>query len=154
NFHRYFEEDSSLRNITTAQFDREFSSGKKIIARQSFAFFGRKIEIPNYSFKGRQFNSYTDVSYFQPAGSHALVFGFNSVYDRFREFSDSSLIKRNETRTTIGVYAQDNFELTSRLSLEAGLRLDHLRHYGFFPLPRVSVLYRFTDNLSSRFGVG
>jgi iron complex outermembrane receptor protein/outer membrane receptor for ferrienterochelin and colicins len=82
------------------------------------------------------------------------VFGFNSVYDRFRESSDSSLIKRNETRTTIGVYAQDNFDLTSRLSLEAGLRLDHLRHYGVFPLPRVSILYRLTDNLTSRFGVG
>src|SRR5439155_8309055 len=33
--------------------------------------------------------------------------------------SDSSLIKRDETRATLGGYAQDNFVITSRLSLEA-----------------------------------
>jgi outer membrane receptor for ferrienterochelin and colicins len=66
----------------------------------------------------------------------------------------SSLIKRNETRTTFGGYVQDNFHITNRLSLEAGFRLDHLKHYGVFPLPRVSMLYRFTDNLSSRLSVG
>lgn len=154
-FHRYFEKNSSFRNITTAEFDREFSGGRKIIAKQSIASFTRQIEIPDYLFKGRQFNSYTDISYFQPVQNHALVFGFNAVYDRFAENADSSsLIKRDETRTTFGGYVQDNFDITNRLSLEAGFRLDHLKHYGVFPLPRVSVLYRFTDNLSSRFSVG
>ena len=154
-FHRYFEKNSSFRNITTAEFDREISGGRKIVAKQSIAFFSRKIEIPDYLFTGSQFDSYTDVSYFQPVQSHALVFGFNAVYDRFKEDPDSSsLIKRDETRTTFGGYVQDNFALTNRLSVEAGFRLDHLKHYGVYPLPRVSVLYRFTDNLSSRFSVG
>lgn len=154
-FHRYFEKNNSFRNITTAEFDREFSGGRKIIAKQSIASFSRQIEIPDYLFKGRQFNSYTDVSYFQPVQNHAFVFGFNAVYDRFAENPDSSsLIKRNETRTTFGGYVQDNFDVTNKLSLEAGFRLDHLKHYGVFPLPRVSMLYRFTDNLSSRFSVG
>jgi iron complex outermembrane receptor protein/outer membrane receptor for ferrienterochelin and colicins len=83
------------------------------------------------------------------------VFGFNAVYDRFAENAGSSgSIKRNETRTTFGGYIQDNFDITNRLSMEAGFRLDHLKHYGVFPLPRVSMLYRFTDNLSSRLSVG
>lgn len=154
-FHRYFEKNNSFRNITTAEFDREFSGGGKIIAKQSIASFNRQIEIPDYLFKGRQFNSYTDVSYFQTVQNHALVFGFNAVYDRFAETPESSsVIKRNESRTTFGGYVQDNFDITNRLSLEAGFRLDHLKHYGVFPLPRVSMLYRFTDNLSSRFSVG
>lgn len=153
--HRYFEKNTSFRNITTAEFDREFSGGRKIIAKQSIALFNRQTEIPNYLFKGRQLNSYTDLSYFQGVGKHVLVLGFNAVYDRFAENPDSSsLIKRDETRTTFGGYVQDNFEITNRLSFEAGFRLDYLRHYGVFPLPRVSVLYRFTDNLSSRFSVG
>jgi iron complex outermembrane receptor protein/outer membrane receptor for ferrienterochelin and colicins len=153
-FHRYFEKDNSTRNITTVQFDHEFSGGRKLVAKQSVAFFSPKIEIPDYSFKGRQTNSYTDVSYFQPLKKHALVFGFNSVYDQFREHADTSAIKRNETRTTFGGYVQDNFDLAPRLSVEAGFRLDHLRHYGVFPLPRVSLLYKFTRNLSSRLSVG
>lgn len=154
-FHQYFENNRSLRNITTVQFDRDLSAGKRIVAKQSIAFFGREIEIPNYRFNGRQFNSYTDISYFHPIDSHALVFGFNAVYDQFREQPDStSPIRRDETRTTVGGYVQDNFDITDKLSLEAGFRLDVVRDYGVFALPRVSVLYKFNDNLSTRAGFG
>ena len=153
--HQYFEKNDSLRNITTAQLDREFSGGRRLLARQSLAFFMREIEIPDYAFEGQQLNSYTDISYFHPAGSHALVFGFNAAYDRFREGRGSGgLIPRDETRRTFGGYVQDSFALTEKLLIEAGFRLDHVRHYGAFALPRVSALYRFTDRLSSRFTVG
>lgn len=154
-FHQYFENNESLRNLTTLQFERGFDGGRSLVARQSVAFFRREIEVPGYLFKGRQFNSYTDVSYFHPAGKHTLVFGFNAAYDRFREGREShSLLPRDESRRTLGGYVQDSFTVTEKLSLEAGFRLDHLKHYGTFPLPRVSALYRFTDKLSSRFSVG
>lgn len=156
-FHRYFENNDSFRNITTLQLEREFSAGRKIVARQSLAFFDRKIEIPDYRFKGSQFNSYTDVSYFHPVKNHALVFGFNAVYDTFIEnATQTNSIGRDETRTTFGGYVQDSFNITNKLSLEAGFRLDAVKDYGAFLLPRVSALYRFTDNLSSRasFGLG
>lgn len=156
-FHRYFEKNNSLRNITTLQFDRDFSEGRRIVAKQSIAFFNREIEIPDYRFKGNQFNSYTDVSYFHPVKNHALIFGFNAVYDQFKEEPNSTnLARRNETRTTVGGYVQDNFDITEKLSLEAGFRLDAVKDYGVFALPRVSLLYRFTDKLSSRasFGLG
>ncbi|MET0646135.1 MAG: TonB-dependent receptor [Pyrinomonadaceae bacterium] len=153
--HQYFEHNHSLRNITTVQFERGLSGGRSLVARQSLAFFRREIDIPDYLFEGGQFNSYTDLSYFHPAGKHALVFGFNAAYDRFREErSNGGPAPRDETRRTFGAYAQDSFALTERLSLEAGFRLDHVKHYGLFPLPRVSALYRFTDKLSSRVSFG
>jgi outer membrane receptor for ferrienterochelin and colicins len=154
--HQYFENNESFRNITTLQFERGFNGGRSLVARQSLAFFNREIEIPNYLFEGRQFNSYTDVSYFHPAGKHALVFGFNAAYDQFKEGrgSNNGFPPRDERRRTFGGYAQDSFPVTEKLSLEAGFRLDHVRHYGTFPLPRVSALYRFTDGLSSRLSVG
>jgi outer membrane receptor for ferrienterochelin and colicins len=153
-FHQYFENNNSLRNITTIQFEKEFANGSHLTAKQSLAFFSRKIEIPHSVFEGRQFNSYTDISYLRTLNNHALVFGFNAVYDQFREHR--SLLPRDETRTTFGGYAQDSFNVTNKLFVEAGLRLDHLKHYGAFPLPRVSALYRFTSKLSSRlnFGLG
>ena len=154
-FHRYFENNESLRNITTLQFERAFSGGRSLVARQSLAYFGRELEIPDYRFEGGQFNSYTDVSYFHPAGRHALVLGFNAAYDRFREGRDSDApVPRDESRETFGGYVQDSFAVTDKLSLEAGFRLDRVKHYGLFPLPRVSALYRFTDRLSSRLGFG
>jgi iron complex outermembrane receptor protein/outer membrane receptor for ferrienterochelin and colicins len=151
-FHQYFENNNSLRNITTLQFEREFSGGSRLVAKQSLAFFTRKIEIPDYLFKGRQFDSYTDVSYFKTINNHALVFGFNAVYDQFRE--RERLLPRDETRTTFGGYAQDSFNVTDKLFIEAGFRVDHLRDYGTFALPRISTLYRFTNNLSSRLSLG
>ena len=155
NFHQYFERNDSSRNVTMLQYDRDFSGGRKIIARQSLAFFNREIEIPNYLFKGRQFNSYTDVAYFQPLAKHSLVFGFNAVYDRFKENATATnTLRRDETRTTFGGYAQDNFDITRKLSVEAGLRVDFVKDYGTFVLPRISLLYKLTENLTSRFGIG
>ena len=155
NFHQYFENNESFRNITTFQLEKGFSGGRRLVARESLAFFDRQIDIPNYRFSGRQVNSYTDISYFHPVANHALVFGFSSAYDNFKESRDStSPIPRDEGRLSFGGYAQDSFNVTDKLSLEAGFRLDHVRDYGFFPLPRVSALYRFTDKLSSRFSVG
>lgn len=153
--HQYFENNESIRNITTFQFDRELSDGAKFVAKQSLAFFRREIEIPNYRFKGAQLNSYTDISYLRPVGGHVLVFGFNAAHDRFRENRGSAPpVPRDETRTTFGGYAQDSFNITPALLIEAGFRLDHVKHYGAFPLPRVSALYRFTDNFSSRLSLG
>ena len=67
--------------------------GRRIVARQSLAFFDRAIEIPNYRFAGRQFNSYTDISYFHPLKNHALVFGFSSAYDNFNEKTKRTAVR-------------------------------------------------------------
>ena len=153
--HRYFEDNDSLRNITTISFERGFSDGSRLSARQSLAFYNRRIETPDHRFKGRQFNSYTDISYFKTIKNHTLVAGFNAAYDRFRETPNATNpFRRDETRTTFGGYVQDGFDITRKLSLEAGLRLDFVRDYGAFALPRVSLLYKFSDRLTSRVGFG
>src|SRR5690349_15696150 len=155
NFHHYFETNKSVRNITTFQFERQYGDGSRLVAKQSLAFFDRELKIPDYLFEGRQFNSYTDISYLRTVNDHVLVFGFSAVYDQFRETPNKNTpTPRDETRTTFGGYAQDSFTITDKFSVEAGLRLDHLRGYGTHALPRVSALYRFTPNLSSRLSVG
>lgn len=153
--HQHFEKNKSVRNITTVNFNRDFEGGRRIVAKQSFAFFNRELSTPGYLFKGNQFNSYTDLSYFAPVKNHGLVFGFSAAYDRFDETGTNPLgVERDESHTSVGGYVQDTFDVTEKLSLEAGFRLDHTRDYGTFALPRVSLLYRFTENLSSRVGFG
>ena len=77
-------------------------------------FFDRKIDIPNYEFKGRQFNSYTDITYIHPVDKHVLVFGFNAVYDNFNDNSLSPPLPAwDETRATVGGYIQDSFDITA-----------------------------------------
>ena len=153
--HQYFEKNRSLRNVTTASFGRVFENGRRLLARQSLAFFDRELTTPGYEFSGRQFNSYTDITYFAPLEKHGLLFGFSSSLDRFDENSVNLVGPvRDESRTTFGGYVQDTIDVTEKLSLEAGFRLDRSTSYGTFALPRVSLLYRFTDKLSSRVGFG
>jgi len=154
-FHRYSEDNDSMRNVSTFSLDHTFDDASRIAVKQSFAYFSRDLNIPDYRFKGDQINSYTDVAYFRNYGKHSLIFGGNVVYDRFKEdlFSPDAL-DRSETRTTVGGYVQDTMDLTDRLALEAGFRLDMVKHYGVFALPRVSLLYKFTDKFTSRLGFG
>lgn len=153
--HQYFERNVSLRNITTINFNRELSDGGRLFAKQSLTFFNRELTTPGYEFKGNQFNSYSDVSYARLFGKHAVVFGGSLVHDHFREDSVGvRLVPRDQIRTTFGGYVQDTVDLTSKFSLETGLRVDVARDYGTFALPRVSVLYRFNDNLTTRVGFG
>lgn len=153
--HTYFEQNDSTRNVTTFNFNRSFDDGSRLNAKQSLAFFSRDLQTPGYQFKGNQFNSFTDVSYLTVKGKHALVFGGSAVHDRFTEdVNSATLLPRDETRTTIGSFVQDTVDISDRLSLEAGFRVDHSKGYGTFALPRVSLLYRFTENLTTRIGAG
>lgn len=153
--HEYFEKNDSYRNVTTFNFNRDFDAGQRLTAKQSLAFFGRELSTPGYLFKGNQFNSYTDVTYFAPVKNHGLVVGFSASHNRFNEDSTiANAILRDESHTTVGGYVQDTFDVTDKLSLEAGFRLDHAKKYGTFALPRVSLLYRFTEKLSTRVGFG
>jgi len=152
--HTYFEENRSIRNVSTFNLNHEFSGGGRLFAKQSLAYFDRKLSTPNYRFDGNQFNSYTDVSYATAVGKHALVVGASVVHDRFREKTPGIAVPRDETRTYGGIFVQDTVDLTHKLSLEAGFRLDKAKDYGIFPLPRVSVLYKFTDRFTTRIGYG
>ncbi|MEO5859201.1 MAG: TonB-dependent receptor [Pyrinomonadaceae bacterium] len=153
--HQYFEKNNSYRNVTTFNFNRDLDDGKRFSAKQSLAFFGRELTTLGYSFKGDQFSSYTDVTYFAPVKNHGLIFGFSASHNRFDEDATIPVaFRRDESHTTIGGYVQDTFDVTDKLSLEAGFRLDHAKNYGTFALPRVSVLYRFTEKLSTRVGFG
>ncbi|PYS99047.1 MAG: TonB-dependent receptor [Acidobacteria bacterium] len=155
NFHQYFERNKSFRNITTINFNRSFADGGRFIAKQSLAFFERELTTPDYLFKGSQFNSYTDASYSRTFGKHNWVFGGSAVYDQFREDSVTSpLLRRDETRTAVGAFVQDTIDITSKLVIDAGIRFDFTRNYGSFVLPRISVLYRISDKLTSRVGFG
>ncbi|MEQ1923854.1 MAG: TonB-dependent receptor, partial [Pyrinomonadaceae bacterium] len=152
--HQYFEQNKTFRNITTFNFDRLFDNGGRLFVKQSLAFFNRDLTTQNYAFNGSQFNSFTDISYAKAYGKHAVVFGGSAIFDRFREKTPGIVSPRNETRTYAGAFIQDTVDLTENFSLEAGFRLDHAADYGTFALPRVSLLYKFSDHLTSRVGFG
>ena len=152
--HVYFENNNTIRNTTSIEYRKRYDAKDQLIARQSVSYFDRQIEVPGYQFKGRQANAYTDISYLQNFEKHLLITGVNVIYDDFREDLAHNGVQRNDRNTTGGVYMQDTWDATSKLSFENGLRVDITNRYGSFLLPRISLLYKINHAWSSRIGAG
>ena len=158
--HQYFEKNNTIRNITTLQLDKKLGEGKSLVAKQSISYFDRDIIIPSYNFGGNELNAFTDISYVTNAKKHSLVVGANFLYNKFKE-DTTTFAKRDYTTTTGGAYAQHTWDASEKIKLETGLRADIVNYKNdiyskttFFLLPRVSLLIKYNDHLSSRIGGG
>lgn len=159
-YHRYFENNQTIRNITTLELQRKITDSRSLNIKQGFSVFDRHIETPDHHFDGISFNSFTDMSYLVNLSGHSLVIGANGVYDDFREKSGSSA-NRDNRNVTAGTYIQDTWDATERIKLESGIRFDYARYSNslfrnseFFVLPRISLLVQYSEKLSSRIGGG
>jgi outer membrane receptor for ferrienterochelin and colicins len=160
NFHRYFEENKTVRNITTLELQQKLTDKKNLNFKQGFSVFDRHIEIPDYHFDGISYNSFTDVSYLVNTPNHSLVTGATAVYDHFREKKGSSGSRDNKNLTA-GAYIQDTWDAGEKIKLESGIRFDYagysnnlFRNSEFFVLPRISLLVQYSEKVSSRIGGG
>lgn len=160
NYHRYFEENNTVRNITTLELDKQLSGQRSLTVKQSLSVFDRHINIPDYHFDGISYNSFTDIAWLTNRGKHSIVTGLNLIYDNFNEKAGSADNRDNENLST-GAYIQDTWDISELVKLESGLRLDWARFSNtlfskseFFALPRVSLLVRYNNKLSSRVGGG
>jgi iron complex outermembrane receptor protein/outer membrane receptor for ferrienterochelin and colicins len=159
-FHQYFEENNTIRNITTLEFHDKISDRKQLTAKQSISIFDRHIKIPAYHFDGISYNSFTDVSYLINTDKHSIVSGANLVIDRFNE-KPGSAGNRDNNNLTAGAYFQDTWDATEKIKLESGVRFDYARYSNnlfsrneFFVLPRISLLVNYSSKISSRIGGG
>lgn len=159
-YHRYVEENNTIRNITTLELQKKINQSKSIVLKQGFSIFDRHIEIPAYHFDGISYNSFTDFAYLTNLSKHAIVMGGNLVYDKFNE-KQNSAANRDNKNFTAGAYVQDTWDASEQIKLETGLRLDWVRYSNnlfsnneFFVLPRISMLIKYNNKLTSRIGAG
>jgi outer membrane receptor for ferrienterochelin and colicins len=160
NFHRYFEENNTIRNISTLEWVKKRGENDQFVLKQSFSIFDRHIRIPDYHFHGIGYNSYTDFSWLINKKKHSLVAGGNALYDDFNE-KEISAGDRDSRNITAGAFLQDTWDASDKVKLESGLRFDWAQYSNdlfkkseFFVLPRVSLLVKYNDKLSSRIGAG
>lgn len=160
NQHQYFEQNKTLRNITTFELNRQLGEQNRLVAKQSFSLFNRSIYIPAYTFKGVDYNAFTDVAYIAGGPGYDLVLGGNIIYNHFNEQAGSAA-NRDQTSTTGGLYAQHTWDASNSIKLESGLRVDVARYSNntfsnseVFVLPRVSLLVNYGGGWSSRIGAG
>lgn len=159
-YHRYFEENNTIRNITTLEWQEKISDSKNLTVRQSLSVFDRHTSVPDYHFHGTSYNSFTDIAYLVNRADHSIVAGGNIVYDDFDEKQNSGT-NRDNTNFTAGAYLQDTWDISGAVKLESGLRVDQVGYRNaiyhnqeFFVLPRVSLLLNYNSKLTSRIGAG
>ena len=158
NFHKYFEQNETIRNTTTFEFDKKFTETNSFKLKQSWSFFDRKINIPNYEFAGFNTNIFTDASYLFITKKNTIITGLNFQYDDFKQRNISTFDAKTNT---IGAYIQQTWDISDNIKLENGLRIDNVNYSNLnfsknqtFFLPKFSALFKFNNKWSSRIGGG
>jgi len=158
----FLERNTSTRLTSQVRLDHtmneassEMLGGKGLFTlKNSVSLFERTIEVPGYRFDGQQLATYSEASLLIDGESHDLVAGLDLRSDAFREDPYQGAQVRDYTYTSTGAFAQDTWDVSQRVVVEAGLRADYNNTFGLFMLPKGSILYRVSDEVSTRIGGG
>jgi len=151
--HQYTEENVSKRLSSQAVYKTQIDSISSLNIKNSVSFFDRNLTIPDFSFDGKQTNTFTEITYQRETSKADWVFGANLYTSNFDE-NDNATLQRDQKDVTFGMFANNIYDLSDNLILETGLRADYNTDFGFFPLPKISLLYKNDSGFSSRIGGG
>lgn len=150
----YFEKNNSDRGSTQFHFEHRFGKCSHVSFKNSINRFQRQVITPAYIFSGVQNGSFTEAMYASHGEKLEWIMGINLLTENFTEESGVVNALRSYKQLTVGTFVQNTFRVNEKLHLEAGLRGDFVKVYGFAFLPRLSALFKFTPKLSSRIGGG
>ena len=151
--HSFFEENKSERYATQLTYNKEISENKNFNFKNSISYFKRDLMLPNYQFLGKQFATFTEVTYNLFSEKSEWIFGGNIITENFTE-TPTSNIDRSYSQNTFGGFTQNSYSFNDNVTLESGLRADYNNNYGIFLLPRVSLFIEFNNEVTSRIGGG
>lgn len=150
----FLETNMSSRFTTQARLDHTLESGHALTLKNSVSLFNRELELPTTRFDGHQLATYSEASLLMNRGNHDLVLGIDLRSDSFREHDIADADARDYTYLSAGAFAQDTWDVSKHIVLEGGLRAEYHDTFGTFILPKAALLYRLTDNLSTRISGG
>ncbi len=151
--HQFTEENESDRLSYQLTYQNQIDENKSISVKNSLTYFEREITEPDFIFMGKQWSSFSEVAYNFGTSRSSWISGVNLYTDTFDENPFDSL-ERDYSYTTFGAFTQNTFDLSEKYALETGLRFDYDLDYGFFALPRLSILRKINDSWSTRIGGG
>ena len=154
--HTFYIDNLSWRNTGDLLYTNDSLAGGRLTLKATLTDFVRDVNTNSDAFRAYQTTYYTEASYLHPAGPrHTLVVGLNANGEQLASYNNSATPLRSPyTYHTLGVFGQDDWRVLPRLSLQAGLRLDHHNQYGTFLLPRLALLYKASDAITARLNGG
>ena len=154
--HVFFVDNISLRNTADLLYTNDELAGGRLTVKGTITDFVRDVQTNSNAFKAYQTTYYTEASYLHAAGPrHTLVVGLNANGEQLASFNNSVTPLRSPySYHTLGAFAQDDWRVLPRLSLQTGLRLDYHNQYGTFVLPRLALLYKASEAVTARLSGG
>jgi len=161
NLHSFLQQNHTDRDYYHLTLTHKAAHGQTFSMKNSVGYFYRSVNqttggpdsahtLAYTGFSGSEISSYTEASYEIAAGAHEFITGANLITDHFNPAVPYKNLAY--THNTFGIFAQDDWNLSRQLTLEAGARTD-IEQAAYF-LPRLAVLYRPILHLSIRWGAG
>ena len=150
----YAERNNTDRYSSQLLLDHHFNDKSQLTFKNSINRFERVIDVTGYVFNGSQTGTFSEATYSYHGDRSEWTGGINFVTDHFEEIKLTATPSRNYEQITTGLFIQNNLKVSDKFSMEAGLRSDYVKDYGFTVLPRLSMLFKFAPKLSSRIGGG
>lgn len=150
----FFEKNNTDRITTQLGIAHRLNEHATLQFKNSYSHFNRIISIPTYKFDALQQSSFSEITWNRKATKADWVIGANLLTDDLQEEDHPTDPKRDYHYNTFGVFVQNAWSLTDRLTLESGLRGDYVNDYGIELLPRASAMIRLSSKLTTRIGGG
>ena len=151
----YFEANETERVSTQLGLKHAFNDRRRLEFKNSFSFYDRSIQIPNFTFSGYQRSSFSELNFSSVSLEDVeWVFGANLWTEYFNDTRENDIEALDQSYQIFGLFAQNVWPVNDIFSLETGLRADFHSDYGAVALPRLSLLYEPNQALTFRFGGG
>lgn len=147
----YIERNKSDRLSTQLVYHRSLTNGHGIEFKNSFGYFNRSLSVPDFTFAGEEWNSFSELNYTIIKERSETIIGTNLYTNAFTE---QGLLSRDQQTTTVGGFINQIVDLSNGVVLETGLRTDYASNWGVFALPRLSLLWNLNDQITARLGGG
>jgi len=150
----YYEKNNTSRISSEVKYSYQLNQRSQLNFKNSFSFYDRSIEVPKYVFSGDQLSSFSEINFTTVGEKLEWIGGVNLWSDQFNQTKGNQLEPLDYTLNTVGVFVQNIWNSSEKLTLETGFRLDYQQEYGAFALPKLSAMYKPTEALTLRLGGG
>ncbi|MEL6538837.1 MAG: TonB-dependent receptor, partial [Bacteroidota bacterium] len=151
--HQFTEENASDRLNYQLSYQQPLTPGLRLNVRHSLTYFDRAIITPDFTFRGEQYSTFSEVNFQFGKEDLQWTVGLNGYTDEFNEAGVDSLL-RDYSITTLGVFVQNTWDINPQWALESGMRVEYDPNYGEFLLPRLALLAKLSDHWTARLGGG
>jgi iron complex outermembrane receptor protein/outer membrane receptor for ferrienterochelin and colicins len=152
--HTFLQKEKNFRNTLDANFTTQLNDKHLLTIKTAGSSFQRSLDYSGFIFNGTQYSTYSEANDFIKLKKHNIVIGANFMSESFVKDRSDSVLFNDYNYYTIGSFAQDEWQVAKRFSIQTGVRFDMHNKYGNFFLPRISFFYKADEHWSVRLAGG